>query len=299
MDLGNISSLLHLPHNLFLSSSSPLPMSKGRISVICNDRVKYMLLNAVETATKGVVIPRVYCRARTRLFASMHRIQNSALKSTAKPKHLYVIPYARYYTLRQILYDRGDELETEEDDEELKAKFSIMMNKPHVSRQALENEFLEHIKALKSPQVYSLYVDLDHKILTTPLSEDEMICFVEATSETDIFIAKKLTKDVALYITRKEKLLQFLREYRFVNGWITAAGVGLMTAAMSVESIKALVRHKKADTSFSIFVHITTPVVSYSIVCLASRSGEHPLPCMRPSDVWSTSHLLCVIITMI
>jgi hypothetical protein len=206
-----------------------MAQAKVKIASICSDRVKYMLMNAVEVASKGAVIPRLYAKSRSRLFAAMHCIHSSAEKSNVKPKHLYVIPYSRYYTLRQMMYDEGGELETDEDDEEIKSTFKAMMSKHHSSKQALENEFFSVIKGLKNPTVFRQYVELDEKILRGQLNEDEMFNFIEATAETDIFIVKKLSSDVGLFMTKKEKVLKFLEQYRFVNGWITAGGVAVLT----------------------------------------------------------------------
>ena len=215
-------------------------MSLSNISSICNNYVKYMLMNVVDVASKGVVVPRVYSRSRSKLFASMYRIQSSAEQCSIKPKHLYVIPYVRYYTLHKLLYYRDEEQELDEGDEAVKLTFNEMMTRSYSSKQALENEFFGHINTIKSPKVYSQYVELDRRILNSLLTEDEMISFVAASSEMDDFIAENLSKDIALYTSRKEKLFDFFHDYRYVSGWVTASGIGIFTALFGVKSITAL-----------------------------------------------------------
>ena len=158
-------------------------MSISNISSICNNHVKYLLMNVVDVASKGVVVPRVYSRSRSKLFASMYRIQSSAEQCSIKPKHLYVIPSVRYYTLHKLLYYRDEEQELDEGDEAVKLTFK--RSRSYRSKQALENEFFGHIKTIKSPKVYSQYVELDRRILNSLLTEDEMISFVAASSEMD------------------------------------------------------------------------------------------------------------------
>ena len=82
--------------------------------------------------------------------------------------------------------------------------------------------------------MYSQYVELDRRILNSLLTEDEMISFVAASSEMDDFIAKNLSKDVALYTTRKEKLLKCLQDYQYVSEWVTVGGVMIFAALLNV-----------------------------------------------------------------
>jgi hypothetical protein len=77
--------------------------------------------------------------------------------------------------------------------------------------------------------VYKLYRDLDSHIMKKPLSAEDVTEFVTATSETDIFIAKELSKDVALFTSDWENLSTALKEYRFINEWATAVGVAIFT----------------------------------------------------------------------
>lgn len=212
-------------------------MSK-KISNICNDKLKYMLLNCAENATKGPIVPEMYFRARVRVFASMHRFHLCGKKASVKVDHLYVIPYSRYYTLREMLVSTEQEIETDEDDEILKQNFLDMMsNKNHVSSQSLENSFFKEIQALKTPEVFKKYQDLDYRIHHQKLNEDEKLRFIESTAETDIFLAKKLGSDAQKFMSQKESILKFMQDYRFVNGWITASGIALFTLSSSLLSM--------------------------------------------------------------
>jgi hypothetical protein len=126
------------------------------------------------------------------------------------------------------MYNRELEVPEYEDDVEIKEKFKRIMSEA-TSKQLQENAFFEIIEDLKEEKVYKLYRDLDSHILKGPLSAEDIIEFVEATSETDVFIANKLSKDVALFTSEREKIMKALKEYRFINGWVTAVGVAIFT----------------------------------------------------------------------
>lgn len=204
-------------------------MSK-KIANICSDKLKYMLLNCAAHAVKGAINPEMYFRGRVRLFQSMHRFHTCGKKADVKVDHLYVIPYARYYTLREMLISIGVEENCDEDDELLKREFRKMMSDcDHISEQALENAFFDQIKKLKSPDIYEKYVNLNKRINGKQLNEDEKLTFIEATSETDIFIVKKLGKDAEKFMSQEERAVEFMRDYSFVNGWITAGGITVLS----------------------------------------------------------------------
>lgn len=208
-------------------------MSK-KISNIYNNKLKYMLLNCTENATKGPIVPEMYLRARVRLFASMHRFHLCGKKASVEVEHLYAIPYSRYYTLREMLVSTEQEIEADEDDEILKQTFRDMMsNKVHVSSESLENTFFKEIEALKSPEIFKKYKELDYRIHHQELNKDEKLRFIECTAETDIFLAKKLGGDAQKFMSKKESILKFMQDYRFVNGWITAGGIALFTLTSS------------------------------------------------------------------
>lgn len=198
----------------------------SNIPSICSDKLKYMLFNAVVTAKKGVVDPLVYYCSRVRLFDSMHRFHRNAKKSDVKVQHLYVVPYSRYYTMREMLCSMGKETDTDEDDEKIKQDFrEIMDSVDYASKQALEKAFFDKIMELKTPRVFYRYEELNKKILTLNLDEVEKMAFIEATSDMDILIADELGKDAALFTTRRERMVAFLKEYTFVNGWVTALSI--------------------------------------------------------------------------
>ena len=73
--------------------------------------------------------------------------------------------------------------------------------------------------------MFDKYKSLDQKIAGRNLSADEMLLFVEISSEIDVFLAEKLSKDISLYTPAKDRVIKFLKKYSFVSRWITAAGV--------------------------------------------------------------------------
>lgn len=127
-----------------------------------------------ENATKGSIVPEMYFRARVPLFASMHRFCLCGQKASVEMDHLYVIPFSRYCTLREMLVSTEQEIEADEDDEILKQNFRDMMSsKVHISSQSLENTFFKEIEALKSPEIFKKYKYLDYRIHHQELNEDE------------------------------------------------------------------------------------------------------------------------------
>jgi hypothetical protein len=163
------------------------------VSKNCNDNLRNVLLNAVNVATKGVVLPNVYCKSRINLYKKNFAVFKNTKNATIKPKNLYVILYSRYYTLRQIMYNRELEIQECEDDVGIKEQFKQIMSGAVTSKQLHDNEFFKIIEGLKTPKVYKLYRDLDSHIMKGPLCAEDVTEFVTATSETDIFIAKELS----------------------------------------------------------------------------------------------------------
>jgi len=56
-------------------------------------------------------------------------------------------------------------------------------------------------------------------------SKNEYDMFYVGTNQTDAFLEKKLLQDIHLFHTNGRKILDFLNEYKFINGWLTAGGI--------------------------------------------------------------------------
>jgi hypothetical protein len=60
------------------------------------------------------------------------------------------------------------------------------------------------------------------------LTAEELEEFPLASYDTDIFVEKRFHKDIQKISSLGEKTLVFLKDYRFVNGWIiTSLGIGI------------------------------------------------------------------------
>lgn len=62
----------------------------------------------------------------------------------------------------------------------------------------------------------------------TPLSDAELGRFSMASTMPGDVMVEKLEQDVAKFMTRKQRILKYLHDFEFVNGWITAAGISLL-----------------------------------------------------------------------
>ena len=189
---------------------------------ICEDQLKYDMLNVVEPA----IDQRTHVQRRLNAYMNTYQLVRRNQQSRIRADSLYVLLYSRYYTIRCMI-DGGNI--TDEDDENIKAKFRELVDKKFVSAVEFENGYNAIIAQLKTAEAAEKYAKLKEQLIAqgaySKLAEEQRDQFYLATTETDIYIKKKLTADIGKFMTRKERALRFLAEYRFVNGWITAAGV--------------------------------------------------------------------------
>ena len=205
-------------------------------SKLCQDRLRYDLLNIIQPPIdKGLHIQR-----RLKVYKNTFQLVVRNLESPVKADNLYVLLYSRYFTTRAMLQD--EELE---DDEALKGKFRELVLQTFVSVHEFENAYLDVILKLKRPAMAAPYTELTRRLLATSspsltaiadattasatLSPHELECFYAATMETDVFFTKNLKADASKFISKKERALEILRDYQFLNGWISAAGVSSFT----------------------------------------------------------------------
>lgn len=202
-------------------------------SKLCQDRLKYDLLNIIQPPIdKGLHIQR-----RLKAYKSTFQLVVRNHESPIKADNLYVLLYSRYFTTRAMLQD-----EDLEDDEALKSKFRELVLLTFVSVHEFENAYLDVVLKFKRPAMAAQYTELTRRLLATTspsltdattasmtLSPHELECFYAATTETDIFVTKKLKADASKFISKKERALEILRDYQFLNGWITAAGISSFT----------------------------------------------------------------------
>jgi len=62
--------------------------------------------------------------------------------------------------------------------------------------------------------------------LTTKENDREL--FYIGTSETDIYLQKKLGDDLKKFVTKRERFKTFLHDWQFINGWIISIGITII-----------------------------------------------------------------------
>lgn len=212
--------------------SARLATSSARI---CEDQLKYDLLNITQPSTDK----RVHTQRRLKMYKDTFQLVQRSHRSPIKADNLYVLLYSRYYTTRSMIQQTtGATGSLIESDEALKLKFKVLVNKEFVARREFETAYGVIVKSLKPDAVAALYTELTDRLCAcsahktsasgaamAPLTPEELEAFYLATIETDTYLTKKLQQDVDKLSAREDRVLDFLHRYRFVAGWVTAAGI--------------------------------------------------------------------------
>ena len=201
---------------------------------LCADNLKYGLMNVIRPAfDKGE-----YIRRRQLSYKNMYQLHSENVELDRPCKHLYALLYSKYYTERYILQETKGIVFDKEDDEQTKRRFEGMLRDAYNGKIEFDNRYLSIVKDFQKPENFEEFKALHGRIDGfIKMTEDEKELFFVGSSNTDVFLEKKLSKDVDLFKSRTEKTLSFLDKYKFVNGWLTAAGIwsfnGWVTAAGS------------------------------------------------------------------
>lgn len=170
-----------------------------------------------------------YIRSRLITFNGVFKLHKESLNATVQCSNLYVLLYAKYFTTRFMIEELKSKEFADEDDVELKEKFNDIFKKSYVNSLEFENAYLQVIKKTKNEEDFKLFVEYNHKLKQQNLTPEEQEVFHLGACNTDIFLEKKLQVDVDKYVSRKEKFVWFLQRHQYVNGWITAAGVAILS----------------------------------------------------------------------
>jgi hypothetical protein len=181
------------------------------------------LLNAIQTPPDK----ESYVRSRQFLFKSVFHLYQENKLSDVKASNLYTVLYSKYFTKRFIIM-RSEV----EDDDAIKDKFRQLMDNPDtVDAQEFNDKYLGILKELKSPEDFLKFKELDERMTKDELYEDEIDYFYHGARQTDIHLQEKLGEDVFRFIGKRDRVIGFLKNYRFVNGWIIAAGVVVLSVS--------------------------------------------------------------------
>jgi len=133
--------------------------------------------------------------------------------------------YTQNISQRFIIQETEEIIFGLEDDEQLKQRSKDMLKNKYSSKIEFDNEYLKIIKGLRKESEFEKFKELHERIDSFSMDKEEMELFFVASSNTDVFLEKKLTEDINKFKSRKEIILHILDRYKFVNGWLTAGGV--------------------------------------------------------------------------
>jgi hypothetical protein len=197
-------------------------MKRGLVKKLCGDNLKYGLSNVIRPAfDKGE-----YTRRRQLSFKNIYQLHDENMELEGKCNNLYVVLYSKYFTQRFIIQETEGIHFGLENDETLKQSFKEMLKKKYASKIQFDNAYLNIIKELrKDDEQFTKFKELHERIDSFTMGKEEMELFFVASSNTDVFLEKKLSEDINKFKSRNEKILHLLDRYKFVNGWLTAGGI--------------------------------------------------------------------------
>lgn len=192
---------------------------------ICRDNLKYLLKNIIANPKPTISDQKILSFRRLLAYKNIFQIYQENKLSNVKAENLYSLLYSKYSTQRYMIRITKEEPSLAEDDEATKQQFRDLLAEEFATPEQLESKYLEVVKGLKNSIYFIHYKDLNDQMVQLELPEDLREIFLVGTTETDIFLEEKLTMDINKLLTTSEKCLEFLSKYRFLNGWITAAGI--------------------------------------------------------------------------
>ena len=122
-----------------------------------------------------------------------------------------------------------------EDDESIKANFRALVQRVDSgevqSAAAFESEYMEIVCAGRSDSAKHLFTHFGEIIDGLHEAEWEMYktVFFLGADQTSAHLSKKLGDDLKGFQTQGERILSWLDRYKFINGWITAFGIFILS----------------------------------------------------------------------
>lgn len=208
-----------------LSRASMSASSKARL---CFDNMKYLLLNIV----RKPIDKSEYHRRRQLTYKNVYKLYRENNCSSVKCENLYVILYSKYFTTRFIVEELLSTSFGEEDDEAFKQKFKSMLEDTWANEQELNEAYLNIIERSKTPKDFEEFRRLNEAIHHNDFTKEEKELFYIGTTNTDVYLQSKLQGDINKFLPRRQRITNFLRDYRFFNGWISATGTIIFTSAL-------------------------------------------------------------------
>lgn len=197
-----------------------------KICPLFTDGFKCELLKNIQTSSDQ----ETYTNQRLLAHKNLFRLYLHNQRSEVKAGHLHALMYSKYFAQRFVigeLYPKLENFVDERGDEELKHAFSeIFLLSDIKDQNDFERRYLKKVEELKkNHQVYDEYVKLNMKMTNNGLNGKERELFYLGSRETDDYVKRELELDLALFKTRRERLIEFLYIHRHANGYITNAFV--------------------------------------------------------------------------
>ena len=183
-----------------------------KMSKVSSDALRYTLLNII----KRPIDPNHYTRQRIIAYKNIYHLYALNRHARPKAKNLYVLLYSKYSTQRFVLTNRGLDpaaASTEEDDEAIKTKFRNLLDEEIASAQEIEIRYLRVVEKLKTKAVYTHYAAFNERMNRNGgMNDDEDLkeLFSIGTSETDIYLEKKLLADADRFLPMHERARNWL-----------------------------------------------------------------------------------------
>lgn len=226
---------------LFSTESSP-PRARSLQSVfvdpdsditssLCSENMRYELLNILQAPVdrEHAIIKR-----RT-VYRGLYELIRQNSHSNPKAHNLYALLYSKFYTMRYMVQQdnlRDPEFRRVENDAAIKKEFKALVELVGQgkirSADELDEEFFSIIVLGRNEHAKKAFERAG--ALIDGRSEESWErykgLFFAGADQTTAHLHKKLGKDLDAFRSKKEKILEFLDKYKFINGWITAAGIG-------------------------------------------------------------------------
>jgi len=183
----------------------------------------------------GIPDSSSYARRKLNSFYKIHSVHELNFH-LPKPRasNLYALLYAKYFSQREIITAFHGEDCSDENDEQIKELFKAMLKESYTSPRAFENRYLKVIQEIKSNEIYNHYLDLNNKMEKNMITQEETKAFVDACVDTEVFLENKLRNDIKVFLPPEEKFILFLKNYQFINGWITSVGVAALATMLAL-----------------------------------------------------------------
>jgi hypothetical protein len=193
-------------------------------------KLKYSLLNIIlQPSRSDRLIIQVHKRQLLYSRKNLFQLYIENKQSKVKAKNLYAVLYSKYYTQRFILQQQHEEEEEKvEDDFRIQQKMKEIFEDQSITNEnEMENRYLDIIRKLKRPEIYLKYEKIKD-------DEEENLFYIGSTN-TDALMETKLRMDLQLFETKREKVVRFLRDYGFLNQWISSiCGVVVISGLLVV-----------------------------------------------------------------